>query len=130
MNAAAKPERSSRRGRTAARPWLRLSLSVLVTAGVLVLVTRRVDAVPDDLSVPAWAIPTYLATLLLYFFARAGRWWFLVRPLGPVRFGGARDDLDGPVVHAAVLGVDLPARRLDDGGVHAGAVGVDLGSGF
>jgi hypothetical protein len=50
----------------------------------VVLVGRRVDAVPDDLRVPLWLVPAYLATLLVYFLARAGRWWFLVRPLGAV----------------------------------------------
>lgn len=53
---------------------------------MLLLVSRQVDAVPSDLRVPLWAVPAYLATLVLYFLARAGRWWFLVRPLGPVRF--------------------------------------------
>jgi glycosyltransferase 2 family protein len=74
------------RGPTAKRLWLRLSLSVLITAAIVWFVGRRVDAVPDDLRVPLWAVPAYLATLALYFFARAGRWWFLVRPLGPLRF--------------------------------------------
>ena len=75
-----------RRSSTTLWLWLRLSLSVLITAAVVVFVARRVDAVPDDLRVRLWAVPAYLATLLVYFFARAGRWWFLVRPLGPVRF--------------------------------------------
>jgi hypothetical protein len=77
---------SPRRSPTAPRLWLRLSLSLLITAAVLLLVSRQVDAVPSDLRVPLWAVPAYLATLVLYFLARAGRWWFLVRPLGPVRF--------------------------------------------
>ena len=75
-----------RRSPTATRLWLRLSLSLVITAAVLLLVSRQVDAIPDDLSVPLWAVPAYLATLVLYFLARTGRWWFLVRPLGPVRF--------------------------------------------
>jgi uncharacterized membrane protein YbhN (UPF0104 family) len=77
---------SPRRSPTAPRLWLRLSLSLLITAAVLALVSRQVDAVPTDLRVPLWAVPAYLATLVLYFLARAGRWWFLVRPLGPVGF--------------------------------------------
>ncbi len=77
---------SPRRSPTAPRLWLRLSLSLLITAAVLGLVSRQVDAVPTDLRVPLWVVPAYLATLVLYFLARAGRWWFLVRPLGPVRF--------------------------------------------
>jgi hypothetical protein len=67
-----------------ARLGLRLALSLLITAGIVVLVGRRVDAVPDDLRVPLWLVPAYLATLLVYFLARAGRWWFLVSPLGAV----------------------------------------------
>ena len=74
-----------RRSPTATRLWLRLSLSLVITAAVLLLVSRQVDAIPDDLSVPLWAVPAYLATLVLYFLARAGRWWFLVRPLGAVQ---------------------------------------------
>ena len=71
-------------GPAAPRLGPRFVLSLLITAVIVVLVGRRVDAVPDDLRVPLWLIPAYLATLLLYFLARAGRWWFLVRPLGPV----------------------------------------------
>jgi len=67
------------------RLGLRLVFSLLITAAIVVLVSRRVDAVPDDLRVPLWVVPTYLGTLLLYFVARAGRWWFLVRPLGAVQ---------------------------------------------
>ncbi len=67
-----------------ARLGLRIVLSLLITAVIVVLVSHRVDAVPDDLRVPLWLIPAYLATLLVYFLARAGRWWFLVRPLGVV----------------------------------------------
>ena len=81
-----RPMRPTRRSPTALWWWLRLSLSVVITATIIVLVARRVDAVPDDLRVRAWAVPAYLGTLVLYFFARAGRWWFLVRPLGPLRF--------------------------------------------
>lgn len=66
--------------------WLRLSLSVAITAAVLAVVAREWGAVPSDLSVPAWAVPAYLATLVVYFFARAGRFWFLVRPLGRIGF--------------------------------------------
>jgi hypothetical protein len=57
----------------------------MIAAAVLTLVSREWQAVPDDLRVPAWAVPAYLATLALYFFARAGRFWFLVRPLAEIR---------------------------------------------
>ena len=66
--------------------WLRLALSLVITAAIVLLVAREWGAVPDDLRVPAWAVPTYLASLVFYFFARAGRFWFLVRPLGRVGF--------------------------------------------
>lgn len=66
--------------------WLRLLLSLAITAAVVAVVAREWGAVPVDLRVPAWAVPAYLATLVLYFFARAGRFWFLVRPLGRVGF--------------------------------------------
>ncbi len=109
MDAATEPQRPQRRSQAAPRLWLRLSLSVLVTAVVLVVVAREVDAVPDDLRVPLWAVPTYLATLLLYFFARAGRWWFLVRPLGPVRFGALLG-----VAFAGILWILLLPWRLGE----------------
>lgn len=70
-----------------ARPWLRLGLSLAITGLALWLVQRRLDPVPDDLEIAAWGLPAYLASLLVYCFLRSARWWFLVRPLGPVRFG-------------------------------------------
>jgi hypothetical protein len=69
-----------------ARGWLRVGLSLLVTVAALALVQRRMDPLPDALTVAAWGVPAYLATLLVYAFARSARWWFLVRPLGQVRF--------------------------------------------
>jgi uncharacterized membrane protein YbhN (UPF0104 family) len=71
----------------AARGWLRIGLSLLITVLALALVSRRMDPLPDALTVAAWGVPAYLATLLVYAFARSARWWFLVRPLGQVRFG-------------------------------------------
>jgi hypothetical protein len=70
----------------ASRGWLRLGLSLLITVAALALVQRRMDPLPDALIVAAWGIPAYFATLLVYAFARSARWWFLVRPLGQVRF--------------------------------------------
>ncbi len=64
--------------------WLRLVASVILTAALLWVFGRRLDAIPHDLSVAPWVVPAYIATLLVYFAARAGRWWFLVRPLAPV----------------------------------------------
>lgn len=80
--AAAEPSDTPRRGQL----WLRLLLSLVITAAVVAVVAGEWGAVPGDLRVPAWAVPAYVATLVLYFFARAGRFWFLVRPLGRVGF--------------------------------------------
>ncbi|HEY8380039.1 MAG TPA: lysylphosphatidylglycerol synthase transmembrane domain-containing protein [Nannocystis sp.] len=73
--------------RARSRTWLRLGLSLAITGLALWLVQRRLDPVPDTLEIAAWGLPAYLATLLLYAFLRAARWWFLVRSLGRVRFG-------------------------------------------
>ncbi|WAS97725.1 lysylphosphatidylglycerol synthase transmembrane domain-containing protein [Nannocystis punicea] len=70
-----------------ARAWLRVGLSLVITGLALWLVQRQLDPVPDELEIAAWGLPAYLATLLLYAFLRSARWWFLVRPLGQVRFG-------------------------------------------
>lgn len=64
--------------------WLRLSLSLVLGAGFCFAVLRRIEVIPTDLSVPAWVLPTYLATLVGYFVFRAGRWHYLVAPLGEV----------------------------------------------
>ncbi len=80
------PADPPRRSPPATRLWLRLLGSLVITVVIVALVAGRVDAVPDDLRVAPWAVPAYLGTLVLYFFARAGRWWFLVRPLGPLPF--------------------------------------------
>lgn len=84
--AAATTERSDAPQPRRGQLWLRLLLSLAITAAVVAVVAREWGAVPDDLRVPAWAVPAYVATLALYFFARAGRLWFLVRPLGRVGF--------------------------------------------
>src|SRR5690606_24798391 len=70
-----------------ARRWLRLGLSVVITALALWLVQPRLDPLPDQLEIAAWGVPLYLASLLIYAFLRSARWWFLVSPLGQVRFG-------------------------------------------
>jgi uncharacterized membrane protein YbhN (UPF0104 family) len=64
--------------------WLRLALSVVLAAGFVAALIRRIELVPADPWVPAWVIPSYLATLVAYFVFRAGRWHFLVAPLGEV----------------------------------------------
>jgi hypothetical protein len=45
---------------------------------------RRIEFVPADPWLPAWVLPSYLLTLIGYFAFRAGRWHFLVKPLGAV----------------------------------------------
>ncbi len=65
---------------------LRVALSLVVTGAALWLALRQLDPVPEALTIAAWGVPAYLATLLVYAFARSARWWFLVCPLGQVRF--------------------------------------------
>lgn len=66
--------------------WLRLLLSLLIATAFVAVLIKQIDFVPADLSVPAWVVPAYLGSLALYFATRAGRWYFLVRPLGEVRW--------------------------------------------
>jgi len=105
--AAAPPAETPPIGRS--QLWLRLSLSLAITIGVLFIVSREWGAVPTDLRVAPWAVPAYLATLVVYFFARAGRFWFLVRPLGRI---GVRDLL--LVAFAGFLWILLLPWRLGE----------------
>ncbi len=50
----------------------------------LAAVAKQIDVIPDDLSVQPWVLPAYALSLVAYLVGRAGRWWFLVRPLGEV----------------------------------------------
>lgn len=61
--------------------WLRLSLSLVIGAGFCFALIRQIEFIPADPWVPAWVLPSYLATLLAYFVFRAGRWHYLVAPL-------------------------------------------------
>lgn len=70
--------------RTAPRWWLRLGLSALIAGVALAVASRRVGTIPADFSIASWALPAYLPVLLAYFFARALRWWLLVRSIAPV----------------------------------------------
>jgi len=45
--------------------------------------------VPSDLSVPGGPVAAFAVSLVLYFALRAGRWWFLVRAVGPISFRDA-----------------------------------------
>ena len=64
--------------------WLRLSLSMVLGVGFCFALIRRIELIPPDPWVPAWVVPSYLATLVAYFVFRAGRWHYLVEPLGEV----------------------------------------------
>lgn len=61
---------------------LRLAFSLAIAGVALWLVNQNVGTLPASLAVAWWVVPAYLALLLLYFFTRAWRWWFLVRALG------------------------------------------------
>jgi hypothetical protein len=64
--------------------WLRLSLSLVISAGFCFALLRRIEPIPAHPWPPAWVLPSYLASLLAYFVFRAGRWHYLVAPLGEV----------------------------------------------
>src|SRR5690606_7021397 len=64
--------------------WLRLSLSLVIGAGFCFALLRRIELIPSDPWLPAWVLPSYLASLLGYFLFRAGRWHSLVVRLGEV----------------------------------------------
>ena len=65
--------------------WLRFSLSLVIGAGFCFALLRRIEVIPSDpLALPVWVLPSYLATLIAYFVFRAGRWHYLVAPLGEV----------------------------------------------
>jgi uncharacterized membrane protein YbhN (UPF0104 family) len=72
-------ERSTRR-----QWWLRLSLSLVIGAGFCFALLRRIEFIPSDPWLPAWVLPSYLGTLIGSFVFRAGRWHYLVAPLGEV----------------------------------------------
>ena len=64
--------------------WTRLSLSLLIGLGFCFALVRRIEFIPSDPWLPGWVLPSYLATLGAYFLFRAGRWHYLVEPLGEV----------------------------------------------
>lgn len=66
---------------------MRLVASLLLAVAFAAALWPYLRAVPADLTIAAWAIPAYLATLVPYHLTRAGRWHALVHPLGPVRLG-------------------------------------------
>jgi uncharacterized membrane protein YbhN (UPF0104 family) len=70
---------SGRRARS--QLWLRLVISLVLALGFGFALVRRIELVPADPWLPAWVVPSYLLTLVVYFLFRAGRWHFLVAPL-------------------------------------------------
>lgn len=72
-------------GRSTPRQWwLRLLLSLVIAIGFGFALYRHIDFVPADPWLPAWVLPSYLLTLIVYFALRVGRWHYLVAPLGEV----------------------------------------------
>ncbi|PRQ09269.1 hypothetical protein ENSA7_09600 [Enhygromyxa salina] len=94
--------------------WLRLSLSLVIGAGFCFALIRRIELVPPDPWVPAWVLPSYLATLVAYFVFRAGRWHYLVAPLADPREEsiGLRTTL--PVSMAGTMWIMVLPLRLGE----------------
>jgi len=89
--------------------WLRLLLSLLIAIGFGFALYRRIELVPADPWLPAWVLPSYLLTLIGYFVFRAGRWHYLVAPLGDV---GIRTTL--PVSLAGTMWIMVLPLRLGE----------------
>jgi len=68
---------------------LQLGLSLALGAAFAWALAPHLQAVPTDLSVPAWVLPTFLATLVPYQAFRGLRWFAIVGVLGPVGLGEA-----------------------------------------
>ena len=100
--------------------WLRLSLSLVIGVGFCFALIRRIELIPPDPWVPAWVVPSYLATLVAYFVFRAGRWHYLVEPLGEVQLadavGGARAHAQPLGCGAAGVGIDVELHVARDAG--------------
>lgn len=76
------PAASSRRA-----IFVRLWVSVLLAVAFAAAVWPRLQTIPANVSIPWWVVPAYVACLVPYHLARAGRWHLLLRPLGTVRAG-------------------------------------------
>lgn len=63
------------------RTWLRLAVSLVLALAFAYALVGRIELVPRDPWLPAWVIPSYLLSLLAYFYFRCVRWHFLVAPL-------------------------------------------------
>ncbi|RMG94810.1 MAG: UPF0104 family protein [Deltaproteobacteria bacterium] len=69
--------------------WARIAASIVLGGFLLHLVDQQIDVVPADLRVPWSAVGVFAASLCFYFLFRTGRWWFLVRSVGPISFRDA-----------------------------------------
>ena len=83
MEAPPQAESPSRRGFA-----IKLGLSVLLGGAFVLALQDHLDALPDDFSIGPGIVAGYLATLLPYHLLRAGRWRFLLKPLGGDRLPG------------------------------------------
>jgi glycosyltransferase 2 family protein len=95
--------------------WLRLLLSLVISAGFCFALIRKIEVIPADPWVPAWVLPSYLATLIAYFMFRAGRWHYLVAPLAKSATGdeiGLRTTL--PVSIAGTMWIMVLPLRLGE----------------
>ncbi|MFV8756155.1 lysylphosphatidylglycerol synthase transmembrane domain-containing protein [Nannocystaceae bacterium ST9] len=70
---------------TRTQATLRLLISLLIAVGFAFALVRRIELIPADPWLPAWVVPSYLLSLIVYFLFRAGRWHFLVAPLAGER---------------------------------------------
>ncbi len=70
------PKRSTR-----SNWWLRFFVSGLIAGGFALALSRYIDILPAERSLPAWVLPAYIGTLIPYFALRNLRWWWLVRRL-------------------------------------------------
>lgn len=68
--------------------WIKLVLSAALAIAFWFALAPYLDAVPEDLDLPASAVVAYLASLLPYHFLRAGRWRVLLKPLAPQQVPG------------------------------------------
>lgn len=71
------PDATSRRGVAT-----KLVLSVLLAGAFVWALQPYLQTVPEDFGIGPGVIALYLATLLPYHLLRAGRWYFLLKPLG------------------------------------------------
>lgn len=68
-------------------PWLRIAVSCVLGVALLAALWPLMAAIPADPWIAPEVVAGYAALLVPFHLARAGRWWFLLRCLGPVRPG-------------------------------------------